>query len=118
MAKCDQGYPCTVCGKYVDAIKDSGLYLRYIIGDVDAGQLLNAPEHHLLCDPSLTQYIIDEEFPPVIDDGPFDKRLLGANEVREREDLVTRGWKRLLQVRKLGIPLTEYPLDEVRKANS
>ena len=46
-------------------------------------------------------------------DGPFDKRQLDPTFVREREQLVTRGWKRLKEVAGLGIPIIEYPLPEV-----
>ena len=34
MAKCEQGYMCDVCGKDVEDITDSDLYLRYILGEV------------------------------------------------------------------------------------
>ena len=33
MARCDQGYLCEVCGGDVEAITDSDLYLRYVLGD-------------------------------------------------------------------------------------
>jgi len=45
--------------------------------------------------------------------GSFDKRQLDPTYVRERERLVTRGWKRLKKVAGLGIPIIEYPLPEV-----
>jgi hypothetical protein len=44
-------------------------------------------------------------------DGPFAKQHLDAATVRTREDLVTRGWRRLQDVRRLGLPISEYPLD-------
>ena len=50
---------------------------------------------------------------PVVVDGPFDKRQLDPAYVRERERLITRGWKRLQEVAGLGIPIIEYPLPEV-----
>ena len=34
MARCDEGYRCEVCGKDVEAVTDSDLYLRYILGEV------------------------------------------------------------------------------------
>jgi hypothetical protein len=46
-------------------------------------------------------------------EGPFDKRQLDAAYVRERERLLTRGWKRLKEVAGVGIPIIEYPLPEV-----
>ena len=39
MAKCEQGYLCDVCGKDVEAITDSGLYLRYVMGELPAERL-------------------------------------------------------------------------------
>ena len=46
MARCDQGYLCIVCGEEVENIEDSGLYLRYIIGEVQEAELQEA-EHTL-----------------------------------------------------------------------
>ncbi|MEO0530011.1 MAG: hypothetical protein AAF266_05455 [Planctomycetota bacterium] len=113
MAKCDEGYLCEVCGGDVGSITDSDLYLRYVIGSLDPEVLHTTPERHLRCNPSLAQYVVDEKFTPVECEGPFDKRQLDAEFVREREDLVTRGWRRLREVKKLGLPITEYPLPEV-----
>jgi hypothetical protein len=110
MAKCDQGYLCEVCGKEVANITQSDLYLRYIIGEIDSRALLSSPERHLRCNPVLAQFITDEAFEPTQVDGPFDKRLLEPEDVSRREELVTRGWKRLSEVRRLGIPTAEYPL--------
>jgi len=112
MAKCDQGYLCEVCGDEVDKISDSALYLRFIIGEIDAGALFVTPERHLRCHPQLTQYIVDERFEPVTVEGEYDKRQLPAEETQVKEDLVTRGWQRLQEVRKLGIPISEYPLTD------
>jgi hypothetical protein len=49
----------------------------------------------------------------VVVEGPFDKRQLDLEYVRERERLITRGWNRLQEVAALGIPIIEYPLPEV-----
>ena len=49
MAKCDEGYLCEVCGQDVADIRDSDLYLRFVIGEIDARQLMTAPERHLRC---------------------------------------------------------------------
>ena len=116
MAKCDQGYLCEVCGEEVENITDSDLYLRYIIGEVDGRALLAAPERHLRCNPTQAQFIVAEEFEPVQVDGPFDKRQLDADDVLAREELITRGWRRLQEVAELGVPIAEYPLPEVRAA--
>ena len=115
MAKCDQGYLCEVCGEEVENITDSDLYLRYIIGEVDHRSLLSAPERHLRCNPVQAQFIVNENFDLVVVDGPFDKRLLEIEDVRRQEDLVTRGWRRLQEIHGQSIPLSEYPLEEVRK---
>ena len=110
MAKCDQGYLCEVCGQDVADITDSDLYLRYVIGEIDSRALLSAPERHLRCNPVQAQFIIDPGFEPVLVEGPFDKRLLEPDDVRQREDLITRGWQRLQEVRALGLPISDYPL--------
>lgn len=110
MAKCDQGYLCEVCGDEVEDITDSDLYLRYIIGEIEARYLMTAPERHLRCNPVLAQFIVDPDFEPVAVEGPFDKRLMAADEVANREALTTRGWRRLQEVRSLGLPISDYPL--------
>ncbi len=118
MARCEQGYLCEVCGEEVEDITNSDLYLRYVIGEIDGRALLTAPERHLRCNPTQAQFIVDEEFDPVAIDGPFDKRQLDAEFVRERENLMTRGWRRLQEVAALSIPIAEYPLPEVQAARS
>jgi hypothetical protein len=110
MAKCDQGYLCEVCGQEVPNITGSDLYLRYVIGEIDSHALLSSPERHLRCNPTLAQFIVDDAFEPVIVEGPFGKQHLDPEEVRAREQLVTRGWRRLQDVRKLGLPISQYPL--------
>lgn len=110
MARCERGYLCEVCGEEVADITDSDLYLRFVIGEIDARALLSAPERHLRCNPVQAQFIVDAEFEPVVVAGPFDKRLLDPDEVRRREELVTRGWRRLKEVRGLGLPISQYPL--------
>jgi hypothetical protein len=113
MAKCDEGYLCDVCGADVAELTDSDLYLRYIIGALDPEVLHTTAERHIRCDPILAQYIVADDFEPVIAEGPFDKRQLDADYVREREQLVTHGWKRLKEVGASGVPIIEYPLPEV-----
>jgi hypothetical protein len=110
MAKCDEGYICDVCGKDVPDITGSDLYLRYVIGEIGSRELLSSPERHLRCNPTLSQFIVDEAFEPVTVDGPFAKEHLDPDEVARREDLVTRGWRRLQEVRGLGIAISEYPI--------
>ena len=62
---------------------------------------------------TLAQFIVDDDFPPVEVTGPFDKRELDPAFVREREQLITRGWRRLKAVAHQEIPIIEYPLPEV-----
>lgn len=115
MAKCEEGYLCDVCGADVGAITDSDLYLRYVIGGIDPETLHTTRERHLRCNPTLAQFIVDDDFPPVVVEGPFDKRLLDADYVRRQEELVTRGWRRLNEVAgQAGLTILEYPLPEVR----
>ena len=62
MARCDQGYLCRVCGKEVEDIVDSELYLRFVIGEIDPETLHTQPECHLRCNPTLAQFITDLRF--------------------------------------------------------
>jgi len=113
MAKCDEGYLCDVCGQDVAELTDSDLYLRYIVGILDPEVLHTTAERHIRCNPTLAQYIVADDFEPVVVDGPFDKRQLDRPYVESRARLMTRGWKRLQEVAKHGIPIIEYPLPEV-----
>ncbi len=113
MAKCDEGYICEVCGEDVAAITDSDLYLRYVIGMVDPETLHTMRERHIRCNPALGQFIVDDGFEPICCDGSFDKCDLDPEFVKQREELVTRGWRRLREVVKTKLPIVEYPLAEV-----
>ncbi len=114
MAKCEEGYLCDVCGGDVAEITDSDLYLRFVIGEVDPETLHTLHDRHIRCNPVLAQFIVDDDFAPVVVDGTFDKRLLDTAYVRERQSLVTRGWRRLKEVAGLELPILDYPLPEVR----
>ncbi len=114
MARCEQGYLCEVCGDEVPEVSDSDLYLRYVIGEVQARELLSSPERHIRCNPTLAQFIVDDRFEPVRVDGPFSKAEIDPVAVRQREELVTRGWRRLQELRQLGLPISDYPLPEAR----
>ncbi|HMP08019.1 MAG TPA: hypothetical protein PJ982_16845, partial [Lacipirellulaceae bacterium] len=74
MAKCDEGYLCDVCGEDVATLAESDLYLRYVVGMLDPEVLHTTPERHIRCNPALAQYIVADDFEPVMVDGPFDKR--------------------------------------------
>jgi hypothetical protein len=110
MARCDEGYPCEVCGQDVEDVTVSDLYLRFVLGEVPIDRLHRLPERHIRCNPALAQYIADASFPPVVCDGPFDKRQLDAEFVRAEEARLTRAWRRLQMLPTLGLPIHEYPL--------
>ena len=114
MARCDQGYLCDVCGEEVEDLIDSDLYLRYILGEVLPEKLTISQERHLRCNPATAQFIVDPGFDPVLCDGPFSKFEMDPKFVSQEETRITRGWQRLQQLPTLGIPVTEYPLPEVR----
>lgn len=110
MAKCEEGYLCEVCGAEVEEISDSDLYLRFVIGMLDAETLHTSGERHIRCNPVLAQFVVADDFVPIVVDGDFDKRRLDPAFVQRREELVTRGWRRLQEVQASGLPITDYPL--------
>ena len=113
MAKCDEGYLCSICGGDVENITQSDLYLRYVTGMLDPELLHAEPERHSRCNPTLAQYIVAEDFEAVCVEGDFDKSQLDQTHVRQRESLVTRGWNRLKEIRSLGeVSILEFPLPE------
>jgi hypothetical protein len=113
MAACDQGYLCDVCGTDVEAITESDLYLRYVMGEVDPLALPSQRERHIRCNPATAQYIVDPAFLPVLCDGFFAKANLDPAFVEEEEQRLTRAWRRLQEIPTLGIAIPEYPLPEV-----
>ena len=116
MAKCEEGYRCEVCGQDVANITDSDLYLRYVIGMLDPEVLHTTAERHIRCNPALAQFIVAEEFEPILVEGPFDKRTLDTESVQARERLITLGWRRLQEIAQSGeISVLDYPLPEVRE---
>jgi hypothetical protein len=116
MARCEQGYLCDVCGDEVHDITESDLYLRYVTGAIDSTNLLSTRERHIRCNPIDAQFIVDPAFESVLVEGPFAKANLDAADVRRREELLTRGWRRLQELQQLGLPVSEYPLPEVLAA--
>jgi hypothetical protein len=114
MAVCEQGYLCEVCGGDVAEITDSDLYLRYVLGEVDPETLHVRPERHIRCNAVLAQFIVAEGFEPVVVEGPFGKAGLDPTFVTAEEARVTRGYLRLRELLHLELPITEYPLPEVR----
>jgi len=117
MAKCDEGYLCCVCGGDVEKITDSDLYLRFVIGLLDPELLHAQPEKHIRCNPTLAQFIVADDFPPIEVEADFAKQNLDQDYVAEREVLVTRGWHRLKELKALGeVSILEFPLPEVIEA--
>lgn len=116
MARCEEGYRCDVCGGDVENLRESELYLRYVIGEVDPEVLHTTPERHLRCNPVLAQFIDHPEFDPVRTDGPFSLENLDAEFVAERRKLLTAGYARLLELEATGgdRDVTSYPLPEAR----
>ena len=114
MAKCDEGYLCAVCGEDVANVTHSDLYLRYVIGLVDPEMLHSTPERHIRCNPGLAQFIVDDDFEPVEAEGEFSKTKLDPDYVARREELVTRGYRRLSEIKQMqDTSILEFPLPEV-----
>ena len=114
MAQCEQGYLCEVCGNDVEDLTDSDLYLRYVLGEVDPETLHVQPERHLRCNPTMAQFIVAEDFEPVVVEGFFGKANLDPEFVFDEETRVTAGYRRLKEVFFTeGLPITEYPLPGV-----
>jgi hypothetical protein len=110
MARCERGYLCAVCGQDVEAITDSDLYLRFVLGEVPLEMLHRLPERHVRCNPALAQYVVHDDFAPVTCEGPFAKSELDAEFVAAEEGRVSRGYRRLLAIPTLGLTVPEYPL--------
>jgi len=119
MAKCDQGYLCRVCGEEVEKLSQSELYLRFVIGEIDPETLHLSGECHLQCNPVLAQFIDDPRFSnatkPRIG---FRAEDLDPDYAQARRDLVTRGYRRLLEIqsnRKAFPHVQDYPLEECKR---
>jgi hypothetical protein len=114
MALCEQGYLCDVCGKDVEEITDSDLYLRYVLGEVPPEKLHVLRERHVRCNPVTAQFIVDAAFESICCDGAFAKDKLDPRYVAEEEARITRGWRRLQEIPALKLAtIQEYPLPEV-----
>ena len=85
MAKCDEGYRCEVCGRDVEAVTESDLYLRFVLGEVPLEMLHRLPERHIRCNPALAQYVVHPDFAPVACEGPFAKSEMDAAFVAAEE---------------------------------
>lgn len=110
MARCERGYLCQVCGREVEEVRDSDLYLRYVLGEVAADDLHRLPDRHIRCNPVLAQFITDPAFPPVSCPGPFARDSLDPEQVAGEEARVTRAWQWLQRLPGLGLNVADYPL--------
>jgi hypothetical protein len=115
MAVCEQGYLCEVCGREVEEITESDLYLRFVLGEVDPETLHVQRERHITCNATLAQFIVADAFPRVKVEGPFGKESLDPEFVASEESRVTRGYLRLRELPGLQVPILEYPLPEARE---
>ena len=61
----------------------------------------------------LAQFIVDDDFAPVVVEDDFSKCHMDEASRRHEEELVTRGWRRLQDVRQLGLSVPEYPLPDI-----
>ncbi len=114
MAKCDEGYICRICGQDVENVTQSELYLRYVVGHIDPELLHTIPEKHIRCNPTLAQFIVADDFEPVIVEGEFAKRNLDPDYVAAQETLITRGWHRLKEIQEfVDVSILDFPLPEV-----
>ena len=86
------------------------------MGQIDPETLHTTRERHIRCNPTLAQYIVADDFESVVVDGPFDKRTLDPQFVRQQERLLTRGWQRLKEVAGQELKIIDYPLPEVIEA--
>lgn len=114
MARCERGYLCEVCGKEVEELTESDLYLRYVLGEVDPELLHKLPERHIRCNPVLAQFIVAPGWTSIAIEGPFAKTELDPQFVALEESRVTRGYLRLEELGRLGLPIHDYPLPESR----
>jgi hypothetical protein len=114
MAGCERGYLCVICGREVEEITESELYLRYVLGEVEADRLNWLPERHIRCNAALAQFIVAEGFDSPMVEGAFAKIHLDPEFVRVEERRVTDGYLRLVEVSKQRGPIWDYPLPEVR----
>ena len=112
MARCEEGYRCAECGGDVEHLRDSDLYLRYILGELDPELLHTSPERHIRCNPVLAQFIRHADFVPAKVDGPFALDQLDAAYAKQRTELVSRAYERLLELDAAGgdRDVTSYPL--------
>ncbi len=116
MAKCEEGYLCEVCGRDVERLRDSGLYLQFILGWIDPETLHTRREIHIDCLPALAQFIDDARYQTELEvPAEFAREQLDAPFVQQRSTQVTRAYQRLLELDVMSErpPVIEYLLPEV-----
>jgi hypothetical protein len=85
-----------------------------VIGIIDPELLHTTPERHIRCNPSLAQFIVADDFLPVVVDNQHGKQNLDRDFVRAREELVTRGWHRLKEIQLMtDVSILDFPLPEI-----
>ena len=116
MAKCEEGYLCEVCGRDVENLRDSGLYLQFILGWIDPETLHTRREVHIDCLPALAQFIDDDNYQrPTEVPLEFDRQQLDIAFAQARSEQVTRAYRRLRELDSLSErpAVIEYLLPEV-----
>lgn len=116
MAKCEEGYLCEVCGRDVENLRDSGLYLQFVLGWIDPETLHTRREIHIDCLPALAQFIDDPQYQHSTQVPPeFDRQFLDVQFVQTRTAQVTRAYRRLRELDSLPQrpAVIEYLLPEV-----
>ncbi len=113
MTGCHQGYFCRVCGRYVQDVTESALYLRFVLGEVGFDQLHDEPEAHVACVPELARYIADERFDP---EGSAERLAWRDGAFRRRQLRVTEAWRRLQELPGSGLAIEDYPLEPLTRA--
>ena len=103
-----------MCGEDVTSIVDSDLYLRYVIGELDPEVLHTSAERHIRCNSVLAQFIRHDDFEAIIVEGEWSLEGLDPEYVRQRIELVSRGFARLLEIAASegDRDVTAYPLSE------
>jgi len=111
VSSCDEGYNCDRCGEYVENIRESELYLRYVLGVVPLAELPREPERHIRCAPEFAQFIVDSGFEAVdCNDSALAKQALPADVRARQERIFTLAWGRLQELAEAGAPVDSYPL--------
>ena len=86
---------CDVCGNDVQKNEDA-THLEAIVNESPMTVLVSGVRH-ILCSPSRAQYIVHENFTPVVDDRQaYDKRLLPKDMRIGREKEWTNAWVELV----------------------